>query len=75
MLLCNEPTGALDYQTGKANLKLLQDMCRQKGMTVVVITHNSALTPMADRVIKIKNGKVAQMTLNAHPTPVEEIEW
>ena len=75
MLLCDEPTGALDYQTGKAILKLLQDMCRQKGMTVVVITHNSALTPMADRVIKIKNGKVAQMTLNAHPTPVEEIEW
>ena len=75
MLLCDEPTGALDYQTGKAILKLLQDMCRQKGMTVVVITHNSALTPMADRVIKIKNVKVAQMTLNAHPTPVEEIEW
>ena len=75
MLLCDEPTGALDYQTGKAILKLLQDMCRQKGMTVVVITHNSALTPMADRVIRIKNGKVAQMTLNDHPTPVEEIEW
>ena len=75
MLLCDEPTGALDYQTGKAILGLLQDMCRQKGMTVVVITHNSALTPMADRVIRIKNGKVAQMTLNDHPTPVEEIEW
>ena len=75
MLLCDEPTGALDYQTGKAILKLLQDMCRQKGMTVYVITHNSALTPMADRVIRIKNGKVAQMTLNDHPTPVEEIEW
>ena len=75
MLLCDEPTGALDYQTGKAILKLLQDMCREKGMTVVVITHNSALTPMADRVIRIKNGKVAQMTLNDHPTPVEEIEW
>ena len=75
MLLCDEPTGALDYQTGKAILKLLQDMCRQKGMTVVVITHNSALTPMADRVIRIKNGKVAQMTLNDHPTPVEKIEW
>ena len=75
MLLCDEPTGALDYQAGKAILRLLQDMCRLKGMTVVVITHNSALTPMADRVIKIKNGKVAQMTLNAHPTPVEEIEW
>ena len=75
MLLCDEPTGALDYQTGKAILGLLQDTCRQKGMTVVVITHNSALTPMADRVIRIKNGKVAQMTLNDHPTPVEEIEW
>lgn len=75
MLLCDEPTGALDYQTGKAILGLLQDMCRQKGMTVVVITHNSALTPMADRVIRIKNGKVAQITLNDHPTPVEEIEW
>lgn len=75
MLLCDEPTGALDYQTGKAILKLLQDMCREKGMTVIVITHNSALTPMADRVIRIKNGKVSQMTRNDHPTPVEEIEW
>lgn len=75
MLLCDEPTGALDYQTGKAILKLLQDMCRKKGMTVVVITHNSALTPMADRVIRIRNGKVAQMTLNDHPVPVKEIEW
>ena len=75
LLLCDEPTGALDYQTGKAILKLLQDMCRGKGMTVIVITHNSALTPMADRVIRIKNGKVSQMTLNEHPTPVEEIEW
>lgn len=69
LLLCDEPTGALDYQTGKAILKLLQDMCREKGMTVIVITHNSALTPMADRVIKIKNGKVSKMTLNEHPTP------
>jgi len=75
LLLCDEPTGALDYQTGKAILKLLQDMCREKGMTVIVITHNSALTPMADRVIKIKNGKVSRMTLNDNPTPVEEIEW
>lgn len=75
LLLCDEPTGALDYQTGKAILKLLQDMCREKGMTVIVITHNSALTPMADRVIKIKNGKVSKMTLNENPTPVEEIEW
>ena len=75
LLLCDEPTGALDYQTGKAILKLLQDMCRERGMTVIVITHNSALTPMADRVIRIKNGKVAAMTQNEHPTPVEEIEW
>ncbi len=75
LLLCDEPTGALDYQTGKAILKLLQDMCREKGMTVIVITHNSALTPMADRVIKIKNRKVSRMTLNDNPTPVEEIEW
>ena len=75
LLLCDEPTGALDYQTGKAILKLLQDMCREKGMTVIVITHNSALTPMADREIKIKNGKVSRMTLNDNPTPVEEIEW
>lgn len=75
LLLCDEPTGALDYQTGKAILKLLQDMCREKGMTVIVITHNSALTPMADRVIHIKNGTVSAMELNANPTPVEEIEW
>jgi putative ABC transport system ATP-binding protein len=75
LLLCDEPTGALDYVTGKQILKLLQDTCRQEGMTVVVITHNTALTPMADRVIHIKNGKVAQMQLNEHPTPVEEIEW
>ena len=75
LLLCDEPTGALDYQTGKAILKLLQDMCRERGMTVIVITHNSALTPMADRVIRIKNGKVASMELNETPTPVEEIEW
>ena len=75
ILLCDEPTGALDYQTGKAILKLLQDMCRERGMTVIVITHNSALTPMADRVIKIKNGKVSRMTMNDHPTPIEEIEW
>jgi len=75
LLLCDEPTGALDYQTGKAILKLLQDMCRQRGMTVIVITHNSALTPMADRVIKIKNGKVSKMTMNEEPVPVEQIEW
>ena len=75
LLLCDEPTGALDYQTGKAILKLLQDMCREKGMTVIVITHNSALTPMTDRVIHIKNGTVSAMELNTDPTPVEEIEW
>ena len=75
LLLCDEPTGALDYQTGKSILKLLQDMCRKRGMTVIVITHNSALTPMADRVIHIKNGKVSKMILNEHPTPVQEIEW
>ena len=75
LMLCDEPTGALDYNTGKAILKLLQDTCRQQGMTVIVITHNSALAPMADRLIRIKNGKVASMELNEHPIPVEEIEW
>ena len=75
LLLCDEPTGALDYVTGKAILKLLQDMCRQRGMTVVVITHNNALTPMADRVIKIRSGKVSSMEINPRPMPVEEIEW
>ena len=75
LLLCDDPTGALDYQTGKAILKLLQDMCRERGMTVIVITHNSALTPMADRVIRIKNGKVSEMYRNEHPVSVETIEW
>lgn len=75
LLLCDEPTGALDYVTGKQILKLLQDTCRNKGVTVIVITHNGALTPMADRVIKIKNGTVSEMTLNSNPTPVENIEW
>ena len=75
LLLCDEPTGALDYNTGKAILKLLQDTCREKGMTVVLITHNSAIAPMADRVIKIKNGRVSDMMLNEHPVPVETIEW
>ena len=75
LLLCDEPTGALDYQTGKAILKLLQDMCRERGMTVIVITHNSALTPMADRVIRIKNGKVSEMYRNEHPVSVETIDW
>ncbi|MCQ2509749.1 MAG: ABC transporter ATP-binding protein [Lachnospiraceae bacterium] len=75
LLLCDEPTGALDYVTGKAILKLLQDTCREKGMTVIVITHNTALTPMADRVIHIRNGRVSRMEINEHPLPVEEIEW
>ncbi len=75
LLLCDEPTGALDYQTGKAILKLLQDTCRGKGMTVIVITHNSAIAPMADRVIQIRNGKVWDMHINTSPTPVEQIEW
>ena len=75
LLLCDEPTGALDYQTGKAILKLLQDMCRERGMTVIVITHNSALTPMAHRVIRIKNGKVSEMHRNEHPVSVQTIEW
>ena len=75
LLLCDEPTGALDYNTGKAILKLLQDTCREKGMTVVLITHNSAIAPMADRVIKVKNGRVSDMSVNEHPVSVETIEW
>lgn len=75
LLLCDEPTGALDYNTGKAVLKLLQDTCRQKGRTVVVITHNQALTAMADRIIMVKNGTVQSMTKNEHIVSVEDIEW
>lgn len=75
LLLCDEPTGALDYVTGKSILKLLQDTCRERGMTVIVITHNTALTPMADRVIHIRNGRVSKTEMNEHPMPVEEIEW
>lgn len=75
LLLCDEPTGALDYVTGKAVLKLLQDTCTRQGVTVVVITHNSALTPMADRVIHIKSGLVSKVELNPCPMPVEMIEW
>lgn len=75
LLLCDEPTGALDYITGKSILKLLQDTCHEKKMTVIVITHNSALTPMADKIIKIKNGQVDKILLNENPTPVEQIEW
>ena len=75
LLLCDEPTGALDYNTGKAILKLLQNMCRERGMTVIVITHNQAIAPMADRLIHIKNGQVSGMELNDHPTSIDEIEW
>ena len=75
LLLCDEPTGALDYQTGKAILKLLQQLSVTKGMTVVIITHNSALTAMADRVIRVKNGKVISNVVNESPVNVEEIEW
>ncbi len=75
LLLCDEPTGALDYNTGKAILKLLQDTCRNRGKTVVLITHNSAIAPMADRVIRIKNGLVSNISVNLHPEPVENIEW
>lgn len=75
LLLCDEPTGALDYITGKSILKLLQDTCREKGMTVIVITHNTAITPMADKIIQIKNGQVDRILINADPRPVEQIEW
>lgn len=75
LLLCDEPTGALDYNTGKQVLELLQDTCRKSGLTVVIITHNSSLAPMADRLIRFKNGKVTEETTNDHPTPIEEIEW
>ncbi len=75
LLLCDEPTGALDYNTGKAILKLLQNTCRDTGMTVVVVTHNLAITPMADRVIKVKNGMIDSVEDNEEPTPVERIEW
>jgi putative ABC transport system ATP-binding protein len=75
LLLCDEPTGALDYMTGKVILGLLQRTCREMGMTVIVITHNQAITPMADRVIRIKNGRVSGVSLNPSPTPVERIEW
>ena len=75
LLLCDEPTGALDYVTGKEILKLLQDTCRERGMTVVVITHNTALTPMADKVIHIKNGRVSSAEINKNPISVDDIEW
>lgn len=75
LLLCDEPTGALDYATGKEVLQLLQDTCRHDGMTVIIITHNSALMPMGDRVIQIRNGIVSKMETNPAPTPIEKIEW
>ena len=75
LLLCDEPTGALDYQTGKAILKLLQDTCRSTGMTVIIITHNSALTAMADRVIKVRSGTVVSQKKNENPVDISEIEW
>ena len=75
LMLCDEPTGALDYVTGKQILKLLQDMSREKGMTVVVVTHNLAITPMADQVIRLKSGRVISSTMNEHPMDISEIEW
>ena len=75
LLLCDEPTGALDYQTGKQILQLLMDTCRREKITVLLITHNSALAPMADRLIRFKNGEVIEMTTNPDPTPIAEIEW
>ena len=75
LLLCDEPTGALDYKTGKQILQLLQDTCRKEKMTVIIITHNSALTPMADRVIHFKNGTAFDIQINPNPTPISEIEW
>lgn len=75
LLLCDEPTGALDYKTGKQILKLLQDMSRIEKMTVIIITHNGAIAPMADKVIKFKNGTAEDMIINENPTPIEEIEW
>ena len=75
LLLCDEPTGALDYNTGKEVLQLLQDTCRKDGMTVIIITHNSALMPMGDRVVKIRSGRVSEMYQNEAPVPIERIEW
>lgn len=75
LLLCDEPTGALDYQTGKQILKLLQDTCRNEKMTIIIITHNSAISPMADKIIKFKNGSVSNVIINENPTNIEDIEW
>lgn len=75
LLLCDEPTGALDYQTGKQILKLLQDTCREREVCVIVITHNLALTAMGDKVIKVRNGRIESISINEHPLPVERIEY
>ena len=75
LLLCDEPTGALDYQTGKQILQLLQDTCRRDGITVIIVTHNAALADMADRLVRFKSGRVTQMTVNPRPVPIAEIEW
>ena len=75
LLLCDEPTGALDYQTGKQILKLLQDTCRNEKMTIIIITHNSAISPMADKIIKFKNGSVSNVIINENPTNIEDSEW
>lgn len=75
LLLCDEPTGALDYNTGRFILKLLQDTCRDMGMTVIVITHNLAIAPMGDKVIRVRNGKIESQTINESPMPIERIEW
>lgn len=75
ILLCDEPTGALDYQTGKQILQLLQDTCRRDGITVIIVTHNAALADMADRLIRFKSGRVTQMNVNPNPVPIAQIEW
>ena len=75
LLLCDEPTGALDYNTGKQILKLLQDTCRKNNMTVIIITHNQAITPMADKIIRFKNGKADETSINKNPVDIEKIEW
>ncbi len=75
LLLCDEPTGALDYKTGKQILKLLEDTCHKEGMTIIIVTHNSAIADMADKVIKFKNGQVEEIYINHNPRPIESIEW
>lgn len=75
LLLCDEPTGALDYNTGKQILKLLEETCRKEKMTIIIVTHNSAIAPMADKIIKFKNGRAEEIIINENPTPIERIEW